>query len=185
MPIIIIALILFVIYLILKRIWVIFKRLSFNIRITRAVKKSGAKLERLCSPWRSVFVHDGLPELMITRADGSRVVVSLLTLPRRRVLYRFSGEHVEIIKARRQTFGSKYHVNVNGIETVYSVGSCDLDMLSEADRYEGAERALIVHPVPRELSQMKGTSSEGLGNGDEIVHEYRIYSLSFFIENVA
>ena len=182
MPFIIIGLALFVIYLIFKRIWVIFKRLSFNRRIKRAAKKRGDKLERLTSSFRSLFVHDGAPELLLTRADGSRVVVSVLTLPRRRVLYRFSGEHVEIVKARRRTFGGRYHVS--SVESVYSVGECELTELSEAEKYEGAERALIIHPVPKDLSIMKGTTFEGLGNGDSIAHGYRVYALSYFIEHM-
>lgn len=176
-----ILLILVFVPVLIKIVVLLIKRLSLHCRIKKACKNIGTEFKSL-SPWfKSIFLNRGKADYLI----GDKIKVSVLTLPYRNARYHFVPDEkkVDVILGLRQMFLINRDVpkGVASITNVFKFASFNLFY---EDNCDGTKHVMLVYPVPREVTCIKGNKIEYVYNGDEIMDGTVFSTASFFLEHV-
>ncbi len=162
----------------------IIKRLFLLRKIIKNVNATGMQCEKLKPFCYSVFLPGKSADIFIMDGGEKRLLVQILTTPFCKVRYHFDNDcTLEIIKSIKQMFvvnprRPRPGAQIDSSRTIkrYKINT------AVPEEYSEAEKTLLVHPAPRELSKVEGNQIVAVGNGDT-VYGYKISSASHFIEN--
>ena len=161
----------------LKIAFLIFKR----IRLIHKLKKQSDKVQFLRNRFRSVFLFDGKPDLIVKKGDQS-YSLSIITTPFQRVLYHFyNPERMDIYLVNKGYFLIHFKLGtMASMERAFKIKKYKIkfDFQSDLPHY------VIPNPAPPLLTRVQGTKISVLGNGDQLFGETKICGLKFFLENV-
>lgn len=176
-----ILLILVFVPVLLKTFVLLIKRFTLHCRIKKACKNVGTQFKSL-SPWfKSIFWERGKADYLI----GGKIKVSVLTLPYRNARYHFVPDEkkVDVVLGRRQMFLINRNVpkGVASITNVFKFASFNLFYEENND---GVKHVMLVYPVPREVTCVKGNKIEFVYNGDEISDGIVFNTRTYFFEHL-
>ena len=159
-----------------------------RIRLLTKLKRiDGCNIEYLRFPLRSVFIHDGAPDLLIS-VGGRRFAISIFTTRFHRVRYHFmQNEGVDIMMARKPIWmlGTKYIARSNlFIQTSFKIRRKTYKTNFDFSKFHHQEAYVLLHPAPIEISKVEGSRILPAGNNDIIFDNVRISGLSYFIHQI-
>ena len=162
----------------LKIAFLFFKR----IRLIHKLKKQSDEIQFLRNRFRSVFIFDGKPDLIVKKGDRS-YSLSIITTPFQRVRYHFyNPERMDIYLVNKGYF--LIHFNIRGqmatLERVFKIKKYKIKFDFQSD----LPHFMIPNPAPPLLTKVEGTKISVLGNGDQLFGNTKICGLKFFLENV-
>ena len=161
----------------LKIAFLIFKR----IRLIHKLKKQSDAVQFLRNRFRSVFVFDGKPDLIVKKGNQS-YSLSIITTPFQRVRYHFyTPERMDIYLVNKGYFLLHFsRGKMATLERTFKIKKYKIkfDFQSDLPHY------VIPNPAPPLLTKVQGTQITVLGNNDLLFEKARICGLKFFLENV-
>lgn len=135
----------------------------------------------------SIFVHDCKPDLILKNQERE-ITVSILTTSFRKSRYHFaSGKQLEIIVERTAAYitnPKNSRVGLATMDHVYTIKKYRIN-LDELSTHSAENKYLIMHPAPRVVSKVSGSTVEQLYDGDELVNGIRVVGLKGFLEKIS
>lgn len=161
----------------LKIAFLLFKR----VRLIQKLKKQSDEIQFLRNRFRSVFIFDGKPDLIVKKGDQS-YSLSIITTPFQRVRYLFyNSERMDIYLINKGYFLIHFKLGrMASMERAFKIKKYKIkfDFQSDLPHY------VIPNPAPPLLTKVQGTQIVVLGNNDLLFEKTRICGLKFFLENV-
>lgn len=156
-----------------------------RLRLAAQIKSTCARL-KLRIRWErptlaSLFVGRG--EIDFTVDDC--IHVALLSTRHRRAMYRLTDEHLELVKVDRRytSVKSSTRVLMRGENGVKSVGRLP-HSLTNNDLPAGAAKVVIVHPMPMDVADCRGSTARSVGRGDELPGGFQFNTRTHFLERL-
>ena len=172
------AFILFFSYL--RLLW---KRLILVYKLNKLSKEKNYTLEWFSNPFLSVF-HSLQGFDFALR--GERTYYVTLFSTRHRLREHFFASPTELYVSRKfrlfRAAGGRVISRINEVPIDLGTKLISIDLTEKAP--EGAETVLLFYPVARDVLGVDGTKKIYLGNGDTVFGDYRLYTLSAFLEGV-
>lgn len=164
----------------LKIAVLLIKRGLLHRKIVKVCKKLNVSV-RSVSPWfKSIFVIRGKSDYVI----GDKIKVSVLTLPYRNARFHFVPDKrmVEVYVSLFQAYliGRGTYKPVATIRNTFKFAQFNVCL----DAEDGFKHIMLVYPVAREVTCVKGNSVEQLYNGDEIKDGIVFNTSSFFFQQL-
>ena len=166
----------------------IIKRSLLICKVNERCKKCGYKVNFVRFPYKSVFIHDGDTDFLISENGEEIYKIHIITTPFRRAHYNFTTEScLNIMIANIMIARHAMHV-LNPRAPGHNVA---IDRALTIRKYklsdhttENVPEFILVHPVPLEISKLDGTQVVTLGNGDCVTPNCKLASLSYFNDSV-
>ncbi len=156
-----------------------------RLRLAAQLKKTCARL-KLRLRWvrpRLASLFAGRGEIDFTVDD--RICVTILTTRHRKAMYRLTDAVIELVKIDRRytSVKSPTRVLMRGENGVKSVGSIP-HRLTQADLPDGAAKVAIVHPMPADVADCRGSTARSIGRGDELPGGFQFNTRTHFFERL-
>ena len=164
----------------LKIVVLLIKRGLLHRKIVKACKTLNVTVKK-SAPWfKSVFMVRGSTDYVI----DDKIKVSVLTLPYRNARFHFVPDKrlVEVYISLFQSFliGRTTYKPVATIRNTFKFAQFNVCL----DAEDGFKHIMLVYPVAREVTCVKGNCVEQLYNGDEIKGGIVFNTSSFFFEHL-
>ena len=171
---------------------VLIKRFALRSRLGKLCRANRCELVWKRGVLSSVFKVNGETDFEIPRL---RIRASVITTPIKRARYHFrDGEYMDVIIKNFALFLTSRRVPVRNPsfewDNVISTKALDafFEGVNEENEYYGDdepwERVLIIHPVPYDISAVKGTKITSVVSGEEVFEGVPFYTLSGFCSMV-
>ena len=160
--------------LIIRRLW-----LAAQLKKVCTRLKLRLKWER--PTLASLFVHRGEIDFTV----DERIYVAILSTCHRKTMYRINNETLELAKIDRRYTSVKTSTRVlmRGENGVKSVGHL-AHSLAKVDLPADAAKVVIIHPMPLDVADCRGSSARSVGRGDELAGGFQFNTRTHFFERL-
>ena len=164
----------------LRLLW---KRLILVYKLNKLSKEKNYTLEWFSNPFLSVF-HSLQGFDFALR--GERTYYVTLFSTRHRLREHFFASPTELYVSRKfrlfRAAGGRVISRINEVPIDLGTKFNPIDLTEKAP--EGAETVLLFYPVARDVLGVDGTKKIYLGNGDTVFGDYRLYTLTAFLDGI-
>lgn len=160
------------------------KRLQMMWKLFRLEKKAGAKVTWLRHPIFSVFQKQKGFDF-ICEYNKKMYYVSILSTRHRHREHFFASPTELYVHRKLRLFraaGGRVRARINEFNLDLGSKIVPIDLTQKAP--EGAETVLLFYPVAKDVLGLQGTKKVYLGNGDVVFGDYRLYTLSAFLDGL-
>ncbi|MBR4288435.1 MAG: hypothetical protein IKT50_03245 [Clostridia bacterium] len=160
------------------------KRLQMMWKLFCLEKKGGAKVTWLRHPILSAFQKQKGFDFICEYKEKTYYVSILSTRYRHREHFFASPTELYVHRKLRlfRAAGGRVRARINEFNLDLGSKIVPIDLTQKAP--EGAETALLFYPVAKDVLGLQGTKKVYLGNGDVVFGDYRLYTLSAFIDGL-
>lgn len=157
--------------------WLIIRRLWLAVQLKRTCARLKLRLNWTRPMLASLFVGRGEIDFTV----DERICVALLSTRHRNVMYRLNNETLELAKTDRRYTSVKTPTRVlmRGENGVKSVGRLP-HRLAKVDLPTGAAKVVIVHPMPLDVADCRGSNARSVGSGDELPGGFQFNTRTHF-----
>lgn len=153
-----------------------------RLRLLRKIKKHADHVSFCRNVFRSVFLPDGKPDLIVEK-NGRHYTVSVFTTPLFRTRYHFdNNQRIDLYRERKAVFIINSRVPNNIAYFGRSINIKKYKITFEV--LPNTEQFVIPHPAPLDTSRATGSKFEYIGNGDFLFDTIRICGLKYFLDYI-
>jgi len=160
------------------------KRLHLLWKLFRLEKKYGATVTWIRKPIFSLFLKQKGFDFICVYKEKTYYVSVLSTRHRHREHFFASPTELYVHRKFRlfRAAGGRVRARINEFHIDLGAKIVPIDLTQKAPA--GAETVLLFYPVAKDVLGLQGTRKVYLGNGDVVFGDYRLYTLSAFLEGL-
>ncbi len=160
------------------------KRLQLMWKLFCLQKKNGAEITWLRNPILTIFQGQKGFDFICKYKEKTYYVALLSTRHRHREHFFASPTELYVHRKLRlfRAAGGRVRARINEFNLDLGSKIVPIDLTEKAPM--GAETVLLFYPVAKDVLGLQGTKKLYLGNGDVVFGEYRLYTLSAFLDGL-